>query len=162
MLVDEKRGRGRPPHEPTDELRAKVKQMAGIGASNVDIARYLRISIDTLSKYYADELERGPLELNLAVGNAAFYQAVGLKITVGDDGKEYLERCEPVPTMTIWWTKTRMGWKELPTEHHLTIDQQTPEQLEAELEALRSRKRIAGGERVVAPGANGKLPGILH
>ena len=102
------------------------------------------------------------MELNLAVGNAAFYQAVGLKITVGDDGKEYLERCEPVPTMTIWWTKTRMGWKELPTEHHLTIDQQTPEQLEAELEALRSRKRIAGGERVVAPGANGKLPGILH
>src|ERR1700735_3427935 len=84
MLVDEKRGRGRPPHEPTDELRAKVKQVAGIGASNVDIARYLRVSIDTLSKYYADELERAPWELNLAVGNAAFYQAVGLKITVGD------------------------------------------------------------------------------
>jgi hypothetical protein len=48
--------------------------------------------------------------------------------------------------MTIWWTKTRMGWKELPAEHHITIDRQTTEQLEAELQALRSRQRIAGGE----------------
>ena len=122
-----------------------------------DIARCLRIDHDTLGKYYADELIRGPIEMNLAVGNSAYYQAVGLKVVVGDDGKEYLERGDPVPTMTIWWTKTRMGWKELPAEHHVTIDQQTPEQLQSELDAIRSRKRIGNREGTVAPGTEDEL-----
>lgn len=162
MTKLEKRLPGRPAYEPTDEARAKVRWMAGLRATRLVIARALGVSVDTIDKYYADEFVRGPQEADLEVATTVFYQATGRRIVVCDDGTEVVERCDPVPTAYIWWTKTQMGWKEQPTEHRITIDQQTPEQLESELEAIRSRKRIADREGAVAPAAEEELQGVLH
>jgi hypothetical protein len=131
--------------------------MSGYRASQQVIARAIGISVDTLVKYYSADLVRGIQEADLQVATTVFNDATGRRIVALDDGTEVVERCAPVPTAYIWWTKTQMGWKEQPAEHHITIDQQTPEQLQAELDAIRSRKRISNREGDVAPGAEDEL-----
>ena len=74
----------------------------------------------TLKKYFREELGRGIEEANLQVAQAAFNQAIGRRWVTLPDGTEKLERCDPVPSMTIWWTKTRMGWREPPIVHEHT------------------------------------------
>jgi hypothetical protein len=90
------RGAGRPPHEPTEKTRAKVKALSAYGTPQADIARALDIHRETLTKYYRDELDLGVIEANAKVAETLFNQAVR-------DGNT---------TAAIWWTKSRMGWKE--------------------------------------------------
>lgn len=90
------RGSGRPPHEPTEKSRAKVKALAAYGTPHEQIARALDIHRETLTKYYRDELDLGVIEANAKVAETLFNQAVR-------DGNT---------TAAIWWTKSRMGWKE--------------------------------------------------
>lgn len=87
---------GRPPHEPTEKTRAKVKALSAYGTPQADIARALDIHRETLTKYYRDELDLGVIEANAKVAETLFNQAVR-------DGNT---------TAAIWWTKSRMGWKE--------------------------------------------------
>ena len=103
---------GRPPHQPTSEWREAVKHRAGLGLPQEAIARYLRIDPTTLRKHYADELERGIDEANTEVSGAIFNMATGRKVL--DDGS--VVRVDPNPTMAIWWSKTRMQWKEPPRD----------------------------------------------
>lgn len=178
--------------------------MAGYRATQKVIARAIGINIDTLVKYYSEDLVRGIQEADLSVATTALNEATGRRVVAkrdhdlrvakemiatienaidcghgsislqeslnswhaklaelvapgADRGEEVVERCAPVPTAYIWWTKTQMGWKEQPAEHHITIDQQTPEQLQAELDAIRSRKRISDREGTVAPGTEDEL-----
>jgi len=87
---------GRPPHEPTERSRAKVKALAAYGTPQEQIARALDIHRETLTKYYRDELDLGVIEANAKVAETLFNQGVR-------DGNT---------TALIWWTKSRMGWKE--------------------------------------------------
>jgi hypothetical protein len=86
---------GVPAHEPTDDLRECVAALTAYGTTQEQIAQYIGITVPTLHKYYRRELDFGALEKNLAVGNSLFRKAVD-----GDTGA------------MIWWSKTRMGWKE--------------------------------------------------
>lgn len=178
--------------------------MAGYRATQKVIARAIGVNIDTLVKYYSEDLVRGIQEADLSVATTALNEATGRRVVAkrdhdlrvakemiatientidrglgsvslheslnswrakleelvapgADRGEEVVERCAPVPTAYIWWTKTQMGWKEQPAEHHITIDQQTPEQLQSELDAIRSRKRIGNREGTVAPGTEDEL-----
>jgi hypothetical protein len=54
-----KRGRGRPAYKPTDENRAEVQALTAAGIKREAIAHMLEINIDTLEKYYRQELETG-------------------------------------------------------------------------------------------------------
>ena len=84
---------GRPPHEPTEANRQKVITCAAVGIPQMDVARLLGMSINTLRKHYLDELETGSIEANVAIGGTLFNKAKS-----GDT------------TAMIWWTKARMGW----------------------------------------------------
>lgn len=88
--------RGRPPHEPTDKNRATVKAMSAYGTPQDQIARVLDIDSSTLRIHYRDELDLGVIEANTQVAKTLFNQGV-------KDGNT---------TALIWWTKSRMGWKE--------------------------------------------------
>lgn len=100
------RGAGRPTHEPTEKTRAKVKALSAYGTPQEQIARALDIHRETLAKYYRDELDLGVIEANAKVAETLFNQGVR-------DGNT---------TALIWWTKSRMGWKERQEIAHMDAD----------------------------------------
>lgn len=89
----------RPPHVPTDKNRAIIKVMTAGGIEQVHIASVLGISEPTLRKYYKHEIKIGAHEANAKV--------VGALLTNATTGKNVIAQ--------IWWTKTRLGWKETQT-----------------------------------------------
>lgn len=97
---------GRPPHEPTEKSRATVKAMSAYGIPQNQIARVLDIHDETLRIHYRDELDLGVIEANAKVAETLFQQGVR-------DGNT---------TALIWWTKSRMGWKERQDIAHMDAD----------------------------------------
>jgi len=86
---------GRPPHEPTNENRLKVKTLAAVGTRFEDIAKKLGISENTMTKYYRQELDDGRIDANAAIAKSLYDQAKS-----GNTSAQ------------IFWLKTRAGWKE--------------------------------------------------
>lgn len=84
-----------PSHEPTQESRNKVEAMSAIGIPQLDIARVIGINVDTLAKYYREELDTATTKANTQIGGALFKKALS-----GDTAS------------LIFWMKTRAGWKE--------------------------------------------------
>lgn len=73
-----------------------VEEMARLGQRDSDIALKLRVAESTLKKHHAGDLSLGRIDANTKVMETAFAMA-----TSGRD-----------TAMTIFWLKTRCGWKE--------------------------------------------------
>ncbi len=67
------------------------------------IARVIGISDETMRKYYRRELDTAKDKVDAAVGQTLIFQAVG-----GPDQ----DWTKANPISTIFYAKTRMGWKE--------------------------------------------------
>ena len=80
-----------------EELRKKVKQLAGLGIPQQDICRIAGCSEKTLRKHFRDELDRASIEAN-AVAAGYLYKSV-------QDGNVAAQ---------IFWMKCRGGWRERP------------------------------------------------
>lgn len=121
-------------HQPTDELRNKVRMLVALGNSKDTIAFALDLGVSTLEKYYKLELELGKLEANARVGGAIFSSANGEKVPcvdceggrTADGGKcrtchatGTVWRLEPNTTAQIWWSKNRMGWTDRERIEHV-------------------------------------------
>lgn len=76
---------GRPPHEPTKVTRSIVKTLVAAGLTQVEIAKRIGISENTLPKYYREELDTGWIE---AVGDAAGVILSKMRDPNGDDAME--------------------------------------------------------------------------
>jgi hypothetical protein len=76
------------------------------GIPQVEIGKVLDVSDETLRKHYRDELDLGMTKANAKVVQTAFQQATS--------GKS--------PAMTMFWLKTRMGWKETQKVEHTGAD----------------------------------------
>lgn len=87
---------GRPPYEFTDADRKKVKAMSAYGIPQDQIARMFDIHVQTLRQHFRDELDLGVVEANAKVAESLFNQGVR----------------EGNTAALIWWTKSRMGWRE--------------------------------------------------
>ena len=83
-------------HRPTDEQRRTVKAMVGYGVVQTDIAAVLGIDPKTLRLHYKREIAIAAIEANAAVAQSLFNNAT-----------KHMN-----VSAQIWWTKTRMGWKE--------------------------------------------------
>ena len=70
--------------------------MAGMGIKLKDICAVMQIDDQTLHKYYRYELETAEVEANVRVAQALYNNAVKHNNV----------------TAQIWWTKSRMGWKD--------------------------------------------------
>lgn len=94
-------GAGRPAFVPTDEERAYVEKLSGIGLVQEQIAALIRegIHADTLRDHFGKELLAGKARANAAIGGTLYQKAIN-----GDTGS------------LIWWTKTQMRWAE--TQKH--------------------------------------------
>jgi hypothetical protein len=117
-----KRGPGRPPHHSTGASRRYVASMASVGLAQEAMAAVLEISVETLVKHYATEIATAAAAANEAVGRSLWLQAVG------GPKKDWTKA---VPAAGIWWTKSRMRWKEPPAEHRLSGPGGGPIQSEA-------------------------------
>lgn len=94
---------GRNPFEPSETERKQVEALSGYGLPLEQIAVLVRkgISVDTLTKYFSEELVSGKAKANSQVGRTLFQKA-----TSGDT------------TAMIWWTKTQMRWSETQKVEH--------------------------------------------
>lgn len=94
---------GRPPHKPTDDLRAVVKRAAGVGLPQEYICSLIGIKkVDTLKKYYADEIKDGRAKSHFNVLNTLYQMAVSGKC----------------PAATFFYCKTQLGFKETDVIEH--------------------------------------------
>lgn len=87
---------GAPPHVPTVETRAEVSALVAFGIPQINIAQRLRISDETLRKYYSYELENGLQDANAKVAGVLFKKAVDQEETAA----------------VVFWLKTRARWSE--------------------------------------------------
>lgn len=87
--------KGRPPHKPTKDTQEQVKRLSALGCPHEDIATRIKISADTLVKYYKDELDEGRIDANAAIAGTLFSQAK-----------------KGNTAAAIFWLKTRARWKE--------------------------------------------------
>lgn len=97
-MTEKKNKGGRPAFKPTDEQRQRVSQWAAVGLPHEQIARGIvrgGISVPTLKKHFAEELETSFIKANAKIGGVMFKKA-----EAGD------------PQALKWWTACRMGWKE--------------------------------------------------
>lgn len=86
---------GRPAYVPGDTDKSRVVAWAAAGVPQRTMCKMLGISVETLEKYFRDELDHGGDEANAQVANVLFTKALS-----GD-----LTAC-------IFWAKTRMRWSE--------------------------------------------------
>lgn len=86
---------GRPAHKVTVENQETAKRLSALGVPHEDIATRLKISADTLVKYYKEELEEGRIDANAAIAGTLFQQAK-----------------KGNTAAAIFWLKTRARWKE--------------------------------------------------
>lgn len=94
-IVGTRKPRGRPPFEPTEEQRNKVRMWAAVGTTQEVIASELGICIDTLAKYFRAELDEAT-----AKGVANVASTLYAKAMSGD------------VTSMIFYLKTRGRWRE--------------------------------------------------
>jgi hypothetical protein len=96
------------PDDSSSELmRARVQQLASVGAPTEDIRQLLGyapngqlLSADAFKTLYAAELALGNAHANIEVSKALYEQASNGKHT----------------TTTLAWAKQRLGWRETPEE----------------------------------------------
>lgn len=112
--------RGRPVYIPTKKTRGGVAALAAFGTPQPIIAEHYGISVDTLTKYYADEISGGLPRANAKVAQSLFNRATD---KTGRSGNV---------VAAIFWLKARAGWREASTVNvnvHRRIDEMSYDEL---------------------------------
>lgn len=94
-------------HKPTDEIRAKVKEMSSYGIPQAAICSVIGVTEKTLDKYYRHELDTATAEANTLVANMLFRNCM--------EGKE---------ASIFFWLKTRAGFKETIKQENRFVDKE--------------------------------------
>lgn len=102
-------------HVPTDETRAQVEALISYGITQEEIGRYIGVDAKTLRKWYRKELDIGSVVANAKVGKFIHRVATGGAL---DDGALHSDCVRAA----IYWTKTRMGWRESQDINHTSSD----------------------------------------
>ena len=89
------KGAGRKPYAPNQKDSDIIAMMTASGIPQVNIGRCIGIDVKTMKKYYKTEMECSADMANATVAQSLFQQAINGNIKAA-----------------IWWTKSRMGWKE--------------------------------------------------
>jgi len=92
-------------HEPTQQDRDTARRLSALGVPHEDIALRLKISSDTLVKYYQEELDEGRIDANSTIAGTLFNQAK-----------------KGNTAAAIFWLKTRARWKETQSHEHSGVD----------------------------------------
>ena len=146
--MSEKRGRGQPKFEPTQDQRSQVKLMKALGIPEDRICKTITnprtrkpVAPMTLARAFAAELESGATEFHARVGNFILCAILGKKPALGDAIKSEQVRM----TAAIFYAKTKMGWKETGSEQANKDDKpfrvdDARQRLIDEVDRIRARK----------------------
>jgi len=115
-------------------------------APEAHIATKLGIAKNTLSKYFAAELEAGQQEAKLQVGTFILDSILG-RGGIRDDRAR--------ATLAIFYAKTRMGWKETSIHRHGEAPPDTDAALEALTRGLDGIAARKGEEAAIAASDGG-------
>jgi hypothetical protein len=151
--MTEKRGRGQPKFEPTQEQRYQVKLMKALGIPEDRICKIIinpqtgkPVAPMTLARAFAPELERGAIEFHTLVGNFILCAILGKKPAFGDAIKSEQVRM----TAAIFFAKTQMHWKETVVNEQANKDgkpflvDDARQRLIEEVDRIRARKEQKG------------------
>jgi len=97
------RPRGRPKFEPTEQQRQQCAALIAFAIPEKQIAARFSITEKTLRKHFRSEIDNGLAEANAQVGATLFKMATSGKVVAA----------------TIFWAKTRMGYREI-DRHEIT------------------------------------------
>jgi hypothetical protein len=151
--MNEKRGRGRPKFEPTQDQRSQVKMMKALGIPEDRICKTITnprtgkpVAPMTLARAFAPELASGATEVHALVGNFILCAILGKKPALGDAIKSEQVRM----TAAIFYAKTKMGWKETVVNEPANKDDKpfpvddARQRLIDEVDRIRARKEQEG------------------
>lgn len=141
------------PYVPTTRDREMVRVLASYGVPQDDICVELGITKPTLHKHFRRELDTAMVRANARVAQSLYQKATARDLTGAS------------VTAAIFWLKCRAGWKEarpLDDTTDYDLDNASTDTIQAELDAIRSRKRAAAGTGTLAPGMSGQPPGVVH
>jgi hypothetical protein len=88
-----------------EAVRDKVRDLAGLGVPQDDIAKIVGCSPKTLRKHFRDDLDRGVVEANTTIAGSLFAIAKAGNVTA-----------------QIFWMKTRARWREQPPTNDVDAD----------------------------------------
>lgn len=135
----------RPKHVPTDKDRQDVAAWVCAGIPFTAMADLLRIDETTLRRCYPTELEHGTAIANGAVAKQLMQQVLAGNVTA-----------------MIWWTKTKMGWREKAPEDNQVLVKVDGKPVDAKELAHELREALIESQRVhdlsaaASTGGNGK------
>lgn len=107
---------------PTQDQRDLVETLSGYGIPQADIARLVKISLQTLHNNFREEMDVGMAKANAAVAGNLFKQATK------DDPSAV--------RAAIFWAKARMGWREVAQEVTLTVNDQRESTIDERARAM--------------------------
>jgi hypothetical protein len=151
--MSEKRGRGQPKFEPTQDQRSQVKMMKALGIPEDRICKTITnprtnkpVAPMTLARAFAPELESGATEVHALVGNFIVCAILGKRPALGDAIKSEQVRM----TAAIFYAKTKMGSKETVVNEPANKDDKpfpvddARQRLIDEVDRIRARKEQEG------------------
>ena len=79
---------GRPPHQPTEASRYRVEELIGLGFTEEQTAKLIEPPCDpkTLRKHFRKEIDTGMLVVEAQTKRTLHQMAVGLRVTINEDG----------------------------------------------------------------------------
>ena len=150
MRGGRREGSGRKAHEPTEQARQLVRALVIAGWDQEKIAPIAGLADSkSLRKYYRNELDLGRAHADAAVTKSLLMQAVG-----GPEADWKLA----VPSATIFYAKTRMGWKEVAVQEHSGLDGE-PIKVQNVTDEMRARALAAFIAKTMAEADQKKLKG---
>lgn len=127
---------GNPPFQPTDEQRARVRQLAKAFPHHAQahIAALLGISEDTLQRHFPTELELGRAEMLANVGAQMISRAIDAD-AVGQDGKPIAKGDIDAQKYVLarlggWTTKVEIGGRDGRPIEYVDLSRLSAEELE--------------------------------
>ena len=151
--MTEKKSRGQPKFEPTQDQRNQVKLMKALGIPEDQICKMITnprirkpVAPMTLARAFAAELESGATEFHALVGDFILCAILGKKPMLGAPIKSEQARM----TAAIFYAKTQMGWKETVVNEQANKDgkpflvDDARQRLIDEVDRVRARKEQKG------------------
>lgn len=91
-------------HEPTKGSREQIREYTAAGLTQEQMAVLIDLDLKTLRKYYSDDMKKGEAYACSKVGGTIFQRAIDGDVTA-----------------MIWYSKTRMGWKEAKEDTNINL-----------------------------------------
>lgn len=135
-------GEGRPSHQPTKQTQELVRTLYIAGWNEERISRVVDggIAPHTLRKHYRDQLDVGKAQVDAMVTQSIVLQALGGQPVPGQP----INWREASSSMSAFYARTRMGWKEPPQEQKHTGAVGTYDLTGMSLDKLKQLEAILG------------------